>query len=73
VQEVVVVELDDERDLVDVAAGDDPEAAEGGGDGVAVTGDGQVAELGRVEVGGELGEAGGGRVLDALVDGRMDR
>ena len=45
-----------------------PEAAEGGGDGVAVAGDGQVAELGRVEVGGELGEAGRGRMLDALVD-----
>ena len=64
-----MVQLDDERDPVHVPAGDDAQAAERGGDGVAVGGDGQVAQVGRVEVGRELGEAGGRRVLDALVDG----
>ena len=69
VEEVVVVQLDDERDPVHIPARDDAETAEGGGDGVAVARDGEVAQAGRVEVRRELGEAGGGRVLDALVDG----
>ena len=72
VEKVVVIELDDERDAVGVAARDDAEAAEGGGDGVAVAGNGQVTQSGRVEVGRVLGEGGSRRVLDALID-REDR
>ena len=69
VQEVVVVELHDERDAVGVAPGHEPEAAQGGGDGRAPARQGQLDQVGGVEVGRVLGEAGRGRVLDALVHG----
>ena len=65
-----MVELDDERDPVDVAAGHRTQAAERGGDGAALPGHRQLAQVGRVEVEGVLGEAGRRRVLDALVDGQ---
>ena len=64
-----MVQLHDEGDLVGVAAGHDAEAAEGGGDGRGAPFEGELDEVGGVEVGRVLGEGGGGRVLDALVDG----
>ena len=50
----------------------DAQDAEGGGDGVAAALDRQLDDVLGVEVGGVLGEAGAGGVLDALVD-RQDR
>ena len=70
VEELVVVELDDERDPVRVAPGHGPEAAEGGGDGRGPALEGQLDQVGGVEVGGVLGEAGRAGVLDALVHGQ---
>jgi hypothetical protein len=46
--------------------------AEGGGHGVAAAFDGQLHDVLGVEVSGFGGEAGAGRVFDALVD-RQDR
>ena len=53
-----------------VAAGGGAERAERRGDGVAAALDGELDDLGRVEVVRVLGERGAGRVLDALVDGQ---
>ena len=49
-QELVVVDLDDERDAVGVLAADSAEHAEGGRDGVAATLDRQLDDVGRIEV-----------------------
>ena len=53
-----------------------PERAQRRGDGVALAGEGELEEVQRIEVGGVLREAGGRRVLDALVhrqDGEVAR
>jgi hypothetical protein len=71
-QELVVVQLEQERDPVRVAAGGGTERAERGGDGVAAALDRQLDDAGRVEVVRVLRERRPGRVLDALVD-RQDR
>ena len=63
-----MVELDDERDPVHVAARHHAERAQGRGHRVALTGQGQLHQVGRIEVGRVLGEAGRGGVLDPLVD-----
>jgi hypothetical protein len=64
-----VVELDDERHLVGVAAGDRAEDADGRGDGVAAALQRELHDVARIEVLGIRGERGAGGVLDALVDG----
>ena len=68
VEERVVVQLHDEGNPVHVPAGRQAERAEGGGHGAALTGQRQLQEVQRVEVGRVLREAGRGRVLDPLVD-----
>jgi hypothetical protein len=68
VEEVVVVELRDERDAVHVAPRHGSQDAESGRDRAALPCQGELAEVRRVEVQGVLGEAGGRGVLDALVD-----
>ena len=68
-QQLVVVDLEDERDLVRVLPRDDAERAVRRGDGVAAALDRELDDVGRVEVGRVLREARAGRVLDALVDG----
>jgi len=64
-----VVELDDERQLVGVTAGDRAEHADRRGHRVAAALDGELDEVLGIEVHrvGREGRAGG--VLDALVDG----
>ena len=69
-EQLVVVELDDERDLVGIATGDDAEDAERRGEGAAVGCERQLGEVLRVEVRRVLREARRGRMLDALVDGQ---
>jgi hypothetical protein len=64
-----VVQLDDERDLVGVAPGHDPEHAERRGDRVAAALHRQLTDVGRIEVLGVRGEGRRGRVFDALVHG----
>ena len=71
-QELVVVDLEEERDLVRVLPRDGPEDAERRGDGVAPPFDGGLHDPLRVEADGVLREARAGRVLDPLVD-RQDR
>jgi hypothetical protein len=66
-QKLVVVELDQERDLVGVLAGARAQHPERGGDAVAATFDRQLDDVLRVEVGRVRGKAGPGRVLDPLV------
>ncbi len=68
-EELVVVELDDERDAVRVLARAGPEHAERRGDGVAAALDRELDDALGVEVVGILGERRARRVLDALVDG----
>ena len=71
-QRLVVVELDDERQLRRPAARHRAEHPEGRGEGVAAALVGEPAQVLRVEVGGVRRERGGARVLDPLVD-RQDR
>ena len=71
-QQLVVVDLHQERDLVRVLARDRAQHAEGGRDRVAAAFDGELDDVLRVEVIRVLGEAGAAGVLDALVD-RQDR
>ena len=71
-QQLVVIHLDDERNAVGVLARDDPQHAEGRGDGVAATLDRELDDVRRVEVGRVGREGRPRRVLDALVD-REDR
>ena len=71
-QELVVVDLEEERDLVRVLPRDGAEDAERRGDGVAAPLDRGLHDPLRVEADGVLREAGAGRVLDPLVD-REDR
>ena len=68
--EFVVVDLDDEGDAVGVFAGDGPEDAEGGGDGVAAAFDGEFDDVFGIEVGGIFGKGGTGAMFDALVYGK---
>ena len=63
-----MVELDDEGDPVHVAARHHAERAQGRGHGIALARQRQFQQVGRIEVGGILGEAGRTRVLDALID-----
>jgi hypothetical protein len=69
-QQLVVVELDDERDLVRVLAGHRAQHAEGRRDGVGAALDRQADEVLGVEVHRVRREARARRVLDALVDGQ---
>ena len=69
-EELVVVDLHDERDLVGVLARHRAQHAEGRGDRVAAALDGQLHDVLGVEVGGVLRERGARRVLDALVHGQ---
>ena len=59
-QEVVVIELQQERDLVRVAAGYCAEGPERGGKGRAARFDRELAEVRRVEVSRVLRKAGSG-------------
>ena len=68
VQEVIVIDLHNEGNLVNVLARHGAEDAEGRRNGAAVTGNCEIAELGRVKVGRVLRETGRARVLDTLVD-----
>ena len=67
-QQLVVVELDDERDPVRVPARHGAENAERRGDGVAATLDRELDDLLGVEIRRVWSEAGAGAVLDPLVD-----
>ena len=67
-QELVVVDLDDERNVVRVLARHRAEHAEGRRDGVAAALDGELDDVLRVEVGRVRRERRAGGVLDALVD-----
>ena len=69
-QQFVVVELEDERDLVGIRSSDRAEHAQRRGHRVAAAFDGEFTDVGRIEVDRVGGEAGPGRVLDALVDGQ---
>src|SRR5690606_5752051 len=69
-QELVVVELYDERNAVRVLAGHRAEHAEGAGDGVATAFDRQLHDVLRIEVQRVLREGRAGGVLDALVHGQ---
>ena len=71
-QELVVVELEQERNLVRVLARAGAQHAEGRGHRVAATLDGQLDDVFGVEVQRIFCERGAGAVLDALVD-RQDR
>ena len=55
-EQLVVVELGDERDLVGVAPADHPEHSERGGEGIAAPLDGQLDQVLGVEVGRVAGE-----------------
>ena len=70
VQECVVVQPHDERDAVHVLARGQTEHAQHRRHGRALTGQGELEQVERVEVDRALGERGGGGVLDALVDGK---
>ncbi|MNL26074.1 hypothetical protein D3C87_1475830 [compost metagenome] len=63
-----MVDLDHERDLVGVLAGDRGEHAVGRGDRVAAALDGELHDVLGVEVDGVGRERGAGAVLDALVN-----
>ena len=69
-QELVVVELDDERDAVRVLARAGAEHAERRGHGVAAALDRELDDALGIEVVGVLRERRAGGVLDALVDGQ---
>ncbi len=69
-QQLIVIDLYDERDFVGVLARDRAEHAEGGSHGVAAAFDGQLDDIPAVKVIGILGEARAAGVLDALVDGQ---
>ena len=71
-EKFTVVQLDDHRNLVGIAAGDDREAPERRGKRAAVGSEGQLGKILRVEVDRVLGEARRRRMLDPLVD-RQDR
>ena len=59
-QEIVVIQLHQERDLVRVAAGDCAEGPERRGEGRAIGFDRELAEVRRVEVSRVLRKAGSG-------------
>ncbi len=67
-QQLVVIDLHDERDLVGVLAGHGAEDAESRGDGVAAALDRQFHDLRRIEIVGVLREARHARMLDPLID-----
>src|SRR6266446_7422820 len=67
-QQLVMIDLHDERDFVSVLARDGTEHAKGGSHGVAAAFDGQLDDVPAVEVIGILGEARAAGMLDALVD-----
>ena len=69
-EQLVVVELDDERDAVRVAARHHAEHTERRGNGVAAAGDCQLDDVLRVEVARVGSERRGSGVLDALIDGK---
>ncbi len=69
-EELVVVDLHDERDLVRVPARHRAQHAQRGGHRVAAALDGELHDVLGVEVGGVLGEGGARGVLDALVHGQ---
>jgi hypothetical protein len=71
-EEFVVVDLHQERDSVGPLAREHAQDAEGRADGVAAPFGGQPDDVLRIEVDRVLGEAGAGRVFDALID-RQDR
>ena len=71
-QQLVVVDLDDERDAVGIAAGNRSEHAECRGHGIAAALDRQLHDGGRIEVDRVWRERRGTRVLDALIH-RKDR
>ncbi len=71
-QQLVVVDLHDERDPVSESSRHHGKNPEGRGDPVAATRDGEFNDLRRVEIGRVGGKRRGSRVLDALVD-RQDR
>ena len=68
-QQLVVVDLRDERDAVRIAARRHAEHAEGRRDRVAAALDGELHDVDRVEVRRVRREGGRRAVLDALVDG----
>ena len=67
-EQLVVVELADERNAVCVPASDGPEHAEGRGDRIAAALHRELDDLRAIEVDGVGSEGGAGGVLDALVD-----
>ena len=67
-EEFVVIDFYDEGNFVRVFAGDGTEDAVSGSDGVAAAFDGELDDVFTVEIVGILGEAGAGRVLDALIN-----
>ena len=71
-EQLVVVDLDDERNLVGVLPGADAQDAERRGHGVAAAFDRQPHDVLGIEVIRVLREAGAGRMLDALIH-RQDR
>ena len=71
-EELVMVDLHQERDLVGVLPRHAPQDAVGGGHGVAAALDGELHDVLGIEVDRVGREAGSGRVLDALID-REDR
>ena len=71
-EELVVVQLHHERDLVGVLARHRAQRPERRDDAVAAALDGQLDDVGRVEIDRRRREARARRVLDALVD-RQDR
>jgi hypothetical protein len=66
-QELVVIDLDEERYLVCILSSDDAEYAVGTGNRVAATFEGEFDDALRVEIRGVLGEACTAGVLDALI------
>src|SRR5690242_2906615 len=69
-EQLVVVHLDDERNLVGIFARDGAKNAKGGSHGVAAALDGELDDIRGVKIIGILREAGAGGMLDALVDGK---
>src|SRR5467141_2465133 len=69
-QQLIVIDLYDERDLVGVLARDGAEHTEGGSHRAAAAVDGQLDDVPAIKVIGILGETRAAGVLDALVDGQ---
>ena len=67
-QQLIVIDLYDERDFVGVLARDGAEHPEGGSHGVAAAFDGQLDDVPAIKIIGILGEACSAGVLNALVD-----